>query len=142
MPATLGTQTPEAIFAKGPESHKLHIDFEVRASNEVYLGQMVAIHTDGTVFALAADSDEHACVGVAVHNASAGEQVTVATRGYAVVRGQSQAALSPGPVQAKSFDSTNKVNEFATSTGVGKTIGWSLDEATAANQTIRVLIKN
>lgn len=139
MPNTLGSETT-TIFLKGVENHKLHHEFEAGAALKA--GQMVKLNATGQIVALAAGDNQDLFVGVLIHDTDSGDLGTVATRGYTILRAESSAALTPGPVQAGTFDGTNLVNEFATSTGHDKSIGWALDVALAANEEIRVLIKD
>lgn len=139
MPNSLGTQTPEVIVHKS-ESHKLHQEFD----NTVVIskGQLVKLDSTGKVVPIAADDDENVAIGYSIENSPANDKCTIATRGYGILKAQAQAALSPGPVQMKAFDTVTKLNQFATSSGQNKAIGWSLDAAASAGDIILVLIKD
>lgn len=141
MPNSLGTLT-KTIFLKGAENHKLHHEFEVDSASDLKKGQMVKLSSTGTIVALAAADTQDLFIGVCIHDAKKGELCTVVTRGYAILRAQSSGALTPGPVEAGTFDGTNLVNEFDASSGETKSIGWALDVATGADEEIRVLIKD
>lgn len=138
---TLGTTT-KSLFLKGVENHKLHHEFMVATGATIKAGQMVKLNSTGEIVALAAGDNQDLFIGVAIHDAAEETLCTVATRGYTIIRAESGAALNPGPVQAGTFDTVNSVNEFVTSTGHDKSIGWALDVAAGANEEIRVLIKD
>jgi len=152
MPYTFGNQS-KSTFLNGPESHKLHLEFE--ASAGINVGQPCKMHADGgKVVPCVADDNEILMVGVSIHPgfSAYGDKIVLATRGFTVVMCQSADAVTPGPVQYKGFDTTTKYNLVGTLAAVttpaenaalplSKHFGWVLDKATAAGQIIRVLVK-
>ena len=83
------------------------------------------------------------CVGIAVHDAVEGELCTVALRGYTIIYARSASAMTFGaPVKFDSYDSVNSYNKVEDgSVTVANQMGWAIDEATAADETIRVIVK-
>lgn len=162
MPSTLGSETKTIIVA-GVEAHKLHQEFT--AAGTIKKGQPVKIDpTTGSVVAMASGNNENLCIGISIHNATSGQKVTVAVRGYVVTLGEATASSqNAGPVKCGTYDSTNSLQRFtaapaaivgyvaAASAGsptVALTlpdpamIGWQLMPSTDADEEIRVLIKD
>lgn len=153
MPYTFGN-VAKSTFLNGPESHKLHLEFE--ATDDINVGQPCKMHADGgKVSPCAADDAEKLMVGISIHpgKSAYGDYVVLATRGYAVIYAQSTAAVTPGPVQYKGYDAGTGYNKVATLAAVTTPaedaalpsslhFGWALDKATEAGQIIRVLVKD
>jgi len=153
MPYTFGIES-KSTFLNGPESHKLHLEFEATAN--INVGQPCKMHADGgKVSPCVADDPEQLMVGVSIHpgKSAYGDKVVLATRGFTVIMAQSAAAVTPGPVQYKGFDGTTKYNIVGTLAAVATPaeaaalpsslhFGWALDKATGAGQIIRVLVKD
>jgi hypothetical protein len=153
MPYTFGNVS-KSTFLNGPESHKLHLEFDATAN--INVGQPCKMHADGGKVSPCVDGDaEQVMVGISIHpgKSAYGDKVVLATRGYAVIYAQSAAAVTPGPVAYKGYDGTTKYNIVATLAAVTTPaeaaalpaslhFGWALDKATAASQIIRVLVKD
>ena len=143
MPTSLGTATT-TLFLKS-ESHKLHQEFTVKADASVNKGDLVKLHTDGTILPLADDEAQvgSVMVGVSLHDAAACELATVACRGYMIMFAEASAALNAGPVKmtAVAGGEGEKV-EYANivTDGQATQAGQSLDSAAADGDEIRVLI--
>ena len=141
MPATLGSTTKNIFLNQ--ESHKLSLEFTVKAGSAVKAGMVVELHTDGTVQPVTTATAATTGIGVALTNRDAGEKVTVVTRGYMVVEAWAKTAMDAGPVIWDSYDGTNEVNLYDdTSVTAANISGWALNAATSANDAILVLIKN
>jgi len=156
----VGQVTPNAVIFKS-ESHKLHHSFPLKSGKTVKQGQMVVLNTDGTVQGFESGDSLTKVIGVAVTNSAnpayvSSKQhgpvdITVATRGYAIVYGVSGAALNAGPVKPNgSFDSTGKYAAYVQA-GAGNMSGTppvlpdvingiALNAATDAGELIQVLI--
>jgi len=141
---TLGTNSKTTILSM--ESHKLAIEFEAAAA--VKKGQLVKLDTTGKVTPWAKADLQHTIIGMCHDDAAIGELVTVHTRGYALIYGISNAIQNAGLATFESFDTSNAVNgvtgysKFSISAVADQDMGWALDAATAANQLIRVLIRD
>jgi hypothetical protein len=138
MPDSFGTQTEQLLLKS--ESHKMAHEFEAAAAIKKL--QKVKLNNAEKVVALAADDDEHLCIGYALHDAAIGENTTVVVRGYALIKGISQAAVVSGPVQHKGFNATVNLNSYAAAASAAKCVGWNLTTAAAADEEIWVLVKN
>lgn len=161
MPGTIG-DTTKTLFLVGPEAHKLHLEFEVNTGATIEKGQLVILATNGKIAPAGTAAAEHTVIGVALHSGTAGELVTVATRGYSVIFAEAKSALNAGPVETYTGAGTNypqRVNAAASTTyyvaatsgGAVTTaftpnpvdmIGWSLDVAGDAGDVVRVLLKD
>lgn len=137
---TLGSVT-ESLFIKGPKAHTLHHEFEVKASTTVYEGQPVKLYTDGTIEPLADGDAPTLMVGIAIHEGTDGELVTVATRGMAIVKMEIKAdSHVAGPVSYDAYNSTTGLVEVDdASVDHTNHIGWGLGTGDNGD-TIEVLI--
>lgn len=104
MPTFVGDQTKQALFLN-VESHKLHLAFTA-GNGTIRKGDQVKIQADGSVIPLAAGDNASLSLGVVIKSgtgknpAPAGEEVTVAVKGYAVLTAEAGAASVPaGPVK-------------------------------------------
>jgi predicted RecA/RadA family phage recombinase len=136
MPSTVGSTT-----AKGPfhiPSDRPHVS--ALAVVAIKAGQPVKLTTLGKWTPAVAGELYTSYVGVALMDAAAGEECTVAVKGYCVLNALSGGNVDPGPVEY--FDQTGATNRarFITSTGVTKTIGYAYDTAVGANVAIRVIM--
>jgi hypothetical protein len=146
MPATLGSVTT-SVFEHTPEAHKLHMEFTVAAGQSVHKGDLVVLATNGRVQAAASADAAFKILGVAIHDGAAGEFVTVAMRGYAVVNAEAAAAaLSAGPVQLGAWNAGTSLREYAAAAGADDdakttvTIGHNLTQATNDGDAIQVAL--
>lgn len=141
MPSTLGSVSKTTFMNQ--ESHKLCLEFTVQAGQSVKAGQVVELHTDGTVRPVTTATGATTGIGVALSDRAAGEKVTICTRGYMVVVAAAKTPMNAGPVIYDSYDGTNLVNLYDdTSVTAANIVGWSLNAATNANDEILVLIKD
>jgi hypothetical protein len=141
---TLKGETTRTLFLK-TESHKLHEEFEVRAANTVKPGQLLALHTDGTVYPAAAGANESVVIGYALQPAAAGELVTVSCRGYGIAFGYAHGAgITAGPVKAAAAAvNADGYSGYANIGGAEQalTVGWAIDSG-AQNSVVRILFKS
>lgn len=104
MPYSVGANT-KTTFEAGPESHKLHLEFEV--DGDIHVGQPVVLHTDGNkVTAASAVSLESDIIGVSIHEGRSayGDYVVIAMKGYAVINAKAIEVIVPGPVVYAGYD--------------------------------------
>lgn len=141
MPSTVGSTT-KTIFLH-QQSHKLSIEFTVKAGTSVKAGMPVELHTDGTVAPVTTATAATTGIGIALTDRAAGEKVTVLTRGFVTVQAWAKTPMNAGPVIWDSYDGTNLVNLYddtaVTATNIA---GWALNAAASANDPITVLIKD
>lgn len=135
MPTTLGTPAT-TLFDYDVEAHKLNLEFV--ANTAIKAGQAIVLNANEKVDPAAAAADRETIIGYAIMDAAIGANVTVAMRPFAVIYAESGAALNAGPVQLGTY--TAGKNRFITTTAVTKTIGFSLDTAVGAGETIRVAL--
>lgn len=138
---TLFGATPKTIFLNGPEQHKLHLEFEVKAANTVYKGQPVKLDAAGTIVPAAAGNGPGIIIGYSIHDGAAGELVTVACRGYAVVNAEASTdALVAGPVKYAAMNSATGYAEYDDATvDTTNVAGFALDGGDNGD-VIRVLV--
>lgn len=135
MPSTLGTQTPLSILLQGFSGELTHVEFE--ASGTIMKGAPVKLHTNGTIRAIASGDAAGLRMGVAMHAAVSGENVTVCTRGLGVTIGIADAVQNAGIV--KVTGGTSPHTEYGAATNTTDMHGWALDAAAAIGDQIRVL---
>lgn len=144
---SFGTSTKSVVLAE--EEDKIRIEFTTAAI--VKKGQPVKLTATGTITPWAKTDLQHLCVGYCDADAASGALVTVVCRGYAIIFGISAAAVVCGPGTYNGYDSTNAdTNQYSAigysiygaATDVTDAIAWVIDPASAANQLMRVLIKN
>lgn len=129
------------------ESHKLHIEFTVEAGETIRPGMPVKLHTNGKIKQyVTGDVGTTDILGIAVHNAIAGQVCTVIVRGYLTLNAYSAAAISPGMAKIGGFyydaNTGEAYNTIATaSVTLANFNGWVLDSAAAANGLVRFLVK-
>lgn len=137
----LGNQTRTLILQE--EAHKLTVELE--CAGAVKKGMPVKLTATGTITPWAKTDLQHLCIGYAYGDAAIGELCTIWTRGYMLVNALSHAAASAGPgayestVTSGANTGYTKWSGAADATTIG---GWILDQATGADQPIRVLLKN
>lgn len=131
----------KSIFLNEAESHKLHLAFTVANGQTVKKGQPVKLNADGLILPCATDGSEaKAMIGYSIQNAAAGEECTIAVKGYAVIYAMSAASQNAGMVSYNGVNGTDgNYTNYATSVAANMN-GWSMDKATAANQLIRVIL--
>lgn len=132
------------IFLKGIENHKLHQEFEVAAGQTIKKGQPIILNANGTVQAAGATPDAHTVIGYSIHNGAAGELVTVGMKAFTIVYASNTGALDAGPVAYAGTMNSNVADgiycNYTNTTTAGKVIGWCLDQATGANDTVRIAL--
>ena len=112
-------------------------------NKKIFAGMPVEINTtSGKIQPLTPGTTSTTYIGTAIHDAVEGELCTVALNGKAILYAKSSVALTPGPVSYVSWDAVANYGKY-TGTGVTATniMGWSLDEASGADITIRVIVK-
>lgn len=144
----LGTKTKKAVIYKH-ESHKLHQAFSVKEAEEstIDAGNPVMLNTDGTISNY---NGTGLFVGIAMTPGDAnvyppstlGKEITVAVRGYMVVR-----AVANAPIEATAY--LEPVEPHATepyftykAAAAGETKFVALSMAAAAGDLIEILILN
>ena len=139
----LGTPS-KTVFLNDPDSHGLHIAFDVKAGDIIKKGMPVKLTGDDEIGVVIGDgTDNHAIIGYAIQNGVGGDQVTVAVRGYAVVWAASKTANAVGPVFYTGLDSVDPLYSNYEDTGVSaaNTNGWAIDSSVTAHEMIRVILK-
>lgn len=131
------------------EAHKTTVEFICSAA--VNAGQPVKLGTNGQIAPMGASDLQHLCIGIAYNTAAIGGYATVWTRGFAITYGLSNAIQGAGGVAWAAYDTTNAptgnpgtlgYNKYKAMTDATDMIGWQLDNATAANQLVRILHKD
>jgi len=133
----------KTIFLNEAESHKLHLAFSVAAGQTVKRGQPMKMAADGTITPLVGDgTDAHKIVGYSIHNGVAGDEVTLACKGFAVVFATAETALTPGPVWYSGQDSVDADYSMYDDTAAtaANMNGIAIDAATALHDVIRVIL--
>lgn len=141
-----GEQT-KTLFLKGIEMHKLHHEFEVATAASIKKGQPVKLNAAGEVIPAVANEPARNIIGYSIHNGEAGELVTVGMKAFAIVWASPEAAVDAGPVAYNGQNTTDPYYPaVVATTGTAGTstqeeeMGWALDQATAADDLIRVAI--
>lgn len=147
-------QTTKTLFIKGPESHKLHHEFEVAEGAEIFRGQQVTLNEDGQVVPVTFTVDEvteaitttpkYKIIGVSIHNGKAGEMVTIAMVAYVIIYAEVEDELDAGPVRYKGMSATDDGNEvhpiYVSAPDAATTTGWALDKGEEAGDIVRVAL--
>lgn len=112
-------------------------------NNKVYAGMPVEMDsTTGKIQPVTVASCDLNCIGYAIQDGVEGELCTVALRGFGIIYARSASAMGYVPVKFDSYDETNGYNKVEDgSVTVANQMGWSLDTATGADETIRVILK-
>lgn len=133
----------KTLFLNNVEEEKLHLAFE--ADVTIKAGQPVVLTIDGKIEPAAGDATDAALIiGYSIMNGAAGDEVTIAMRGYTTIFAMSDAAQPAGPV---SYAGVNGTDGFYTNYAEVEAIdalananGIALDAAAAANELIRVVL--
>ena len=109
----------------------------------VYAGMPVELNsTTGKLQPVTVSTTDLTCIGYALHNQVAGGYCTVAMRGIAIIYARSASGMGYVPVKFDSYDATNGYNKVEDgSVTTANQMGWSIDDASTANETIRVVLK-
>lgn len=139
----LGNQT-RSVFLKEAQSHKLHQEFTVATGNSVKHGQPVKLNASGDIVPAGASEAQQNIIGFSVHTAQAGEEATIAMKGYGIVYARANAdSQVAGPVAYKGMSAVSGEEAFAkygAAAGTGADLaGWAID-AGDEDDTIRVVI--
>lgn len=141
MPSTIG-ESKHAAFYQGPNNHSLRVSFKVATGETIYQGQPVSIDANGEILpSTASDEKGVTSIGLALHDATEGEDVTVMTYGMfsQVLQVVSGGAVAPGnQVDISGFD-TNEALPIVVATAA-QPMGLALTEATGAGEIIKVLV--
>lgn len=146
MPTTFGSVTRNIFENK--EMQKLHLEFEVAAGQTIAKGQLVKLNTAGEVVAAAAADEAALIIGPSIHDAVAGELITVVCKGHVVVWGENgtAGALDAGAVSVGAYNTTTGYQEYNAPVGAtaearaALTVGINLDQAAADGDLIRVML--
>jgi hypothetical protein len=129
------------------EAHKTTI--EATASAAIKKGQPIKLTATGQAAIWAVADGIDALIGYAYADCASGELTTIWSRGYAIIYGISNASQNAGPVKYTSYDTADAVGGLtgyskysAATVGTDAVNGWALDNATAANQLIRILLQD
>ena len=137
----------KTVFLNEAESHKLHLAFTAAA--QIKKGQPVKLDADGNiepVIAPLTNSSKDEIIGYSIMDGNEDDEVTVAMRAYAVVFAMSGESLTPGPAAYTGVSSTDSFyTEYVAAEEVAEVggfvmNGFALDEATGANELIRVAL--
>lgn len=131
----------KTLFLK-QENHKLHHEFEVAAANTIKRGNLITLNTDGEAVLAADGAKATAVIGYSIHDANAGELITVVMKAHTIIFAKPNGILNAGPV---AYDGTNdedtSYNSFdAPAVELDDVVGWAIDKAAAADDTIRVAL--
>lgn len=147
MALTKFGEKTKSVFLNEAESRKLHLAFEVAEGEEIKKGQPVVLTAEGHVKPANSDgSDYKAIIGYSVQNAEAGDECTIAVRGYATLFAMSGAAVQAGPVRYSGMNTTDGMYTNWENVAAGDDDdyagmhGWALDEAEGEDEPIRVVI--
>jgi len=93
-------------FRNGPEVHKLHLEFRIKSGETIHKGQLVKLHTDGTITPLVKGDASEVALGVSIHEGGSayGDLVTVAMRGYTVIEAVSGIVSTGAQTTVPAFD--------------------------------------
>lgn len=136
---TLGSTT-ESVFLKQPESHKLHQEFTVKAATAMVKGLPVKMSDPDEVEPAGAGEANMNIIGYAIHDAAAGETVTVAMRAYTIIWAEAHAAIAAGPVLYQAV-AAGAVRVDDAAVAAGTYVGWALDDAAVQGDKIRVALR-
>lgn len=143
---SLGGASKTTVLAE--EEDKIRIEFTANAN--VKRGMLVKLTAAGQVTPWAAADLQHLCIGYCDSDQLATALVTVVMRAYSIIYGLSTAAANAGIGKQTAYDSADAdatfgaigYNNWAAATDVTDTVGWIIDPATAANQLMRIAIKD
>lgn len=79
------------------------------------------------------------CIGVSVHTAEPGELLTAFVRGYTVVYGQADGAVTAGPVKVTGYDTITGYVKYAVTTATTDPVGWALDNV-STTEVVRIIL--
>lgn len=144
MPNVLGTPTVSR-FEHPPDSHQIHMEFQVASGQTVHKGDQVILNTNGTVQAADAAAPSYTILGTSIHDGVAGGFVTIATRFQAVVNGEAAAnTFNAGVTQLGAWNGTTGRREYAAAAGADDqakdlvTIGFNIAPAVADGDAVQV----
>lgn len=144
---SLGGASKTTVLAE--EEFKVRVEFTVNAT--INKGQLAKLNAAGQVLPWTAADLQHTCIGYADSTEAAGALVTIVTRAYAILYAISTGATNAGIGMQTGYDSADAetslngaigFNEWGAAADVTNTVGWIIDPATAANQLMRVLVKD
>lgn len=139
---TLGNQT--ITIELHSENHKTGIELEAAAA--IKKGQPIKLTSVGKATPWAKADLQHTFIGHARWDAAIGDMVTIASRGYAILHGISNAAVTCGPITYEGLQASGQYTGIAkygsASVDATNCIGWALDDAAGAGELIRVLMKD
>jgi hypothetical protein len=102
------------------------------SDKRIKLGMPVQINALGKLEPLTAANAEIDMVGVCIQEVSAGEEATIAARGYMVVKAKASGAVTPGKVAYAGYDmGAGRPLVTSSSVTAANLYGWALAAATA-----------
>ncbi len=78
-------------------------------------------------------------VGVSIHKAEPGELLTAFVRGYTVVYGQADGAITAGPVKVTGYDGATGYVKYAVTTATTNPVGWAIENV-ADTEVFKVIL--
>lgn len=112
----------------------------VTNTNDIFKGMPVMLDSDGSVKRVESSANL-TCIGYAIMDGVAGDVITVALKGIAIVEALSADAIVPGPVAYSSYDTTAEKLKFTdTSVTATNIMGWAIDTADSADDAILVIL--
>lgn len=143
---SLGGVSKTTVLAE--EEDKIRVEFTTAAI--VKKGQPVKLTAAGLVTPWAKTDLQHLNIGYCDSDQASGALVTIVCRGFAIIYGISAAAANAGPATYNGYDSADAdlqvgaigYSIYGVATDVTDCVAWILDQVGAANNLMRVLIKD
>jgi hypothetical protein len=141
MPESLGSVTTSVIIGEFSENVK-HEGFVVGAT-DVKVGQPVKLDSTGKVVPIDGTDKSEYCIGTSIHNGTAGDTVTVASKFRGIVNALAGGAVTPGPVKYSAFDATTGLCKYVAlgANEEGLTVGWAMTVAAADGDALVVALR-
>jgi hypothetical protein len=142
MPYLFGTDTRTIILKS--ESHKLFEEFEVAAAQTVAKGQPVVISGNELVSPAGIAATTQQIIGISMHDAIAGELITVMVKGWAITFVECETALLvAGPVKLGGVATFNPLTGYVMIDDAAVShlnqIGWAIEGGVAIGDIVRVI---
>jgi len=148
----------KTTFLYGPESHKLHLEFDLSPDPNaaaIHKGEPVKLakvpyggSNYDCVVPLGSGGVELDCIGVSIHELDSIYKgaIVIATRGYTVIYGKADGALDIGAkVKYTGYDAVAGYSKFkavnANNSEDTSIIGWAI-ESVGDTDIVKILIKN
>jgi len=143
MANSISSTDKEVIFKS--ESHKLHNAATVLTGASIKRGQPVKLDgATGELTPLLPADNVRLMVGISNHNAAAGDVCTYMAKGYCVVFGTAEGAITAGPVHLGTelqAPNNTSYHEYAQGDAItaNNMVGWSMD-AVSDTENCRIII--